>query len=102
MKEKCLTLIIGILIGAILASGGFMIYSKTHTSKTTPLDIQEKGQMHPMDRDGQKSDFTDGERPFNKKDKNSSTDQMPNNGEKLNEEPPKKSDDINTNVTSQS
>ena len=34
MKDKILTLIIGILIGAIIASAGFIIYSKTHnTSK---------------------------------------------------------------------
>lgn len=32
MKEKLVTLIVGILIGAIIVGGGFYIYSKNKTS----------------------------------------------------------------------
>ena len=36
MKDKILTLIIGILIGAIIASAGFVIYIKTNNTNKGP------------------------------------------------------------------
>ena len=36
MKDKILTLIIGILIGAIIASAGFVIYNKTNNKNKGP------------------------------------------------------------------
>lgn len=101
MKEKYLTLVIGILIGAILASGGFLIYNKAHSSKASS-DIPQKGQMRQMDGNGEKPDFTNGEKSFDKKNKNFSNDQMPNNGEMPDGEAPAKPEDNNTDTTSQS
>lgn len=44
MKEKILTLVIGILIGAILATGGFLIYNKTN-SKNKANNRGDRPQM---------------------------------------------------------
>lgn len=44
MKNKILTFIIGVLVGAIIATTGFLIYSKVNTSKT-PQMMQSNGQM---------------------------------------------------------
>lgn len=46
MKDKILTLIIGILIGAILATGGFFIYEKINgDNKKEMPSMQGEGQM---------------------------------------------------------
>lgn len=44
MKEKVLTLIIGILIGAILATGGFLIYNKVNENNSS-TDMSNVPQM---------------------------------------------------------
>lgn len=44
MKSKILTLIIGILIGAIIASTGFIIYNKVN-SKSKKHDLGDRPQM---------------------------------------------------------
>lgn len=45
MKDKILTLIIGILIGAIITSAGFIIYNKSHNRNKRP-DFGTPPQMH--------------------------------------------------------
>lgn len=72
MKEKILTLIVGILIGAILATGGFMIFNKTNTSKSTRPDFP-KGQMQSTDGNAPSRERGNGERK-NKNSSNTTTD----------------------------
>ena len=48
MKGKILTFIIGLLVGAIIATAGFLIYSKTVANNTTQPEMMQmngKGQM---------------------------------------------------------
>lgn len=72
MKDKILTLIIGILIGAIITSVGFFVYTKV-TSNTNNNPQMQNGQMM-------------GEPPS-----------MPGNGEKPDGEPPAKPGEENNN-----
>ena len=48
MKNRILTFIIGILVGAILATAGFLIYSKTINKNINPnerMPFEKNGQM---------------------------------------------------------
>lgn len=57
MKDKILTLIIGILIGAIIATVGFLIYNNVNKKDTS---FQDRGQMmeRPMEmKDGDDANF---------------------------------------------
>ena len=50
MKGKVLTLIIGILIGAILVAGGFLIYNKNYSNNSNQpkmMQTNKNGQMQP-------------------------------------------------------
>ena len=92
MKEKVLTLIIGILIGAILATGGFLIYNKVNEDNTS-TDMSKAPQMP---EDGQMPSG----RPMLEKGEMPSGDQMPGDGQKPDGEPPAKpGEESNTNKT---
>lgn len=53
MKDKILTLIIGILIGAILASAGFLVYSNVKGDSQEGSGQMQNGQMgEPPSMDG--------------------------------------------------
>lgn len=82
MKEKILTLIIGVLIGAIITTGGFFIYNKI--TKSDNINNEFKG-MPPM--------MPNGEMP--------SRSQMLENGQKLEDELHQKTkeNDSNQNKT---
>lgn len=89
MKDKVLTLIIGILIGAILATAGFYIYTKI-TSNSEPQGIptgdfrEMKGERRMPDM--QNENGQDGEMvPGGNKQKRNKQ-----NGEEMDEEPPAK------------
>ena len=48
MKNRILTFIIGILVGAIFATAGFLIYSKTMNKNINPnerIPMEQNGQM---------------------------------------------------------
>lgn len=48
MKSKILPFIIGLLVGAIIATAGFLIYSKTvenNSSQSGMVEMNENGQM---------------------------------------------------------
>lgn len=53
MKEKALTFIIGFLVGAIVATGGFFIYDKVRNNNTenipnnNPQQMMQNGEMMP-------------------------------------------------------
>lgn len=50
MKDKIVFLIIGILIGGIIATTGFLVYSKTITNNSNQpemMQMQQNGQMQP-------------------------------------------------------
>jgi hypothetical protein len=83
MKSKILTLIIGILIGAIITTVGFLIYNKTVAQNSN-----QPGMMQ-MDGNGQmgKPDGDNGEAP---------TKPDGDNGE----EPPTKPEETNTSTNS--
>jgi cell division protein FtsN len=84
MKSKILTLVIGILIGAIITTIGFLIYNKTvakNSNQPEMMQMDGNGQM------GEKPDGDNGEAP-----------EKPDgdNGE----EPPTKPDESNTSTNS--
>jgi hypothetical protein len=96
MKGKVLTLIIGILIGAIITTAGFLIYNKTVAKNSNQPDMMQmdgKGQMgDPSNGDGK----TMGDPPSG--DNNGEAPEKPDgdNGE----EPPTKPDEANSNTSS--
>ena len=54
MKNRILTFIIGILVGAILATAGFLIYSKTinkNINQNERIPMNNNGQMQPPNGD---------------------------------------------------
>ena len=75
MKDKILILIIGILIGAILATGGFLIYTKVNNNKIKNSLSYGTGMMQ------------HGERPEMQKN-GGQPPEMPEGMEKLEGEPP--------------
>ena len=50
MKNRILTFIIGVLVGAIITTIGFYIYEKTGVNKNNPMQNGNKQQM--MQQDG--------------------------------------------------
>ena len=68
MKDKILTLIIGILIGAIITAIGFVIYMKTNNVNETPdfgnLPQMNQGQNFNQNG-GTPPEFPNGEKPSN-------------------------------------
>ena len=93
MKDKIMFLIIGILIGAIITTGGFLIYNKSlsnNVDQPEMMQMNENGQMQPPSNDnmGEPPAKPDGEEQGElpaKPDGNSS------------EEPPAKPEDSNSN-----
>ena len=74
MKNKILTFVIGILVGAIIATAGFLIYEKTNTNNEMPNMERTREMMNrgdgeiPPDRpDGE------GEMKFNRQKNNQNT-----------------------------
>ena len=45
MKEKCLTFIIGVLVGAIIATGGYYFYSKSNSKNFRGMPDRERPTM---------------------------------------------------------
>ena len=78
MKDKIMFLIIGVLIGAIITTVGFLIYNKSLSNNMDEPKMNQNGQMQPPSNDnmGEPPAKPDGE-----------------NGE----EPPAKPDDLNSN-----
>jgi hypothetical protein len=82
MKNKILTLIIGILIGAIITTIGFLVYNKIivkNSSRPDMVQMDENGQMSepPSGENGEvpeKPDGDNGEEPPAKPDESSSSD----------------------------
>ena len=72
MKDKIIFLIIGILIGAIITTCGFLIYEKTNTSNM----------MHNREMAGEMMDRGDGETP---PDRHDGEDGMKSNRQKNNQ-----------------
>ena len=54
MKEKILTFIIGVLVGAIIATGGYYIYSKNNNKNHRGMPNGERPAM--MQQDGNSTD----------------------------------------------
>ena len=94
MKDKILMLIIGILIGAILATGGFLICNKSNT-KNVPSNPRENFQMR-NDGGRQKGQRPDG-KMFDGEIPNDA--EIPD-GEKTEGELPAKQSDENEDVVS--
>lgn len=87
MKNKILTFVIGLLVGAIITSAGFLIYNKVvanNSEQTEMTQMDGRGMQRPSDGN---MDENMGERP-----------EMPSgeNGET----PPTKPDESNNNTNS--
>ena len=71
MKDKIMFLIIGVLIGAIITTGGFLIYNKSLSNNATQPEMMQmngNGQMQPPPNDNMgeppaKPDGENGEEP---------------------------------------
>mgnify|MGYP003571488704 CR=1 FL=1 len=63
MKDKTLTFIIGMLIGAIIASAGFILYLKTNKKETTNDVVQNTNFEGIPQRDHGKNFNQNGETP---------------------------------------
>ena len=71
MKNKIMFLIIGILIGAIITTGGFLIYNKSlsnNEAQPEMMQMNENGQMGPPSNENMgeppaKPDGENGEEP---------------------------------------
>jgi cell division protein FtsN len=79
MKSKILTFIIGILIGAIITTIGFLIYNKTvaqNSNQPEMMQMDGNGQMSKPDGDNgeapEKPDGDNGEEPPTKPDESNS------------------------------
>lgn len=63
MKNKILTFIIGVLIGAIITTGFFLIYEKVNNNNSMPngerpqMMKMENGETPPEKPDGEKTDY---------------------------------------------
>ena len=89
MKDKILTLIIGVLIGAILTAGGFLIYNSVKgnpsNNEMNQRPMMNKGERPEIPNGGQNpnGEMPDGEASFmpgeNQEQENT---QMQNNGQK--------------------
>lgn len=91
MKEKILTLIIGILIGAIITAGGFLLFGKNTSGKIDGRDGGRPSQM----QQGQMENFIPGEKP-------DGTPPDGANGDEQNTTPPAKPNETNNNNNSNS
>ncbi len=86
MKEKILLFIIGVLVGGIIATGAFYVYSKSTSDCST--EVTEQGNFDrsgmrggQMGENGQPPEMPNGERPG---DANNSNTQSKTNTEKSN------------------
>lgn len=111
MKNKILTFIIGLLVGAILATGGFLIYEQSKSSEDSDTNVNDF-EGRPQMPNGE--NFNGGTPPdMNNMDSNSipqrpdgSSSQMPQRSEEntssdntTNTPPEKPADDSRTNMT---
>lgn len=60
MKEKILTFIIGVLVGAIIATGGYYLYSKNNDNHRGGMPDGERPAM--MQQDGNNTDGSNTDR----------------------------------------
>lgn len=95
MKDKIMCLIIGVLIGAIITTCGFLIYNKSLSNNSTQPEttqMNENGQMQPPSNDnmGEPPAKPDGEEQVEPPAKPDGDN---------NEEPPAKPEDSNSNNT---
>ena len=80
MKEKIKIFIIGVLVGAVLSTGAFYIYTATTNNNCGGNNIEMNGGQPPDKPDGEPPDKPDGEsdkpdgESSNKKSKKSSSD----------------------------
>ena len=72
MKNKIVTFIIGMLVGAIIATGGFFIYQKLHYSKGMQRGDRPEGMIERRDGETppEKPDGDQGEPPDKKDNQN--------------------------------
>ena len=74
MKDKVMFLIIGILIGAIITTAGFLIYNKTVAQNTNQPEMMQTNPNGQMGEPPEKPDGDSGEEPPAKpEDSNNST-----------------------------
>lgn len=64
MKNKILTFIIGVLVGAIIVAAGFLIYEKTNTNSHS-MPNGERPQMMESENGGTPPEKPDGEQGQN-------------------------------------
>ena len=88
MKEKILTFIIGVLVGAIIATGGYYLYSKNNNSKHGGMPNGERpammGQNENMGTPPEKPSDDDGSGPKGEPGQKENTENTQNNNTNTN------------------
>lgn len=101
MKEKILPFIIGLLVGAIIATGCFYLYNKTHEVAIPQGEFNGgPGGMHQRGERGNFEKNSDGNTLTEDEDRPELPDGMSANGEKLEGEPPAKPGEANSTENS--
>ena len=94
MKDKIMYLIIGILIGAIIATAGFLIYNKSNSNNTT---TNETVQMSPNGQMGEPPSGNNMGEPPAKPDGDNGEEPPAKPSGDNNQTPPAKPDETNQN-----
>ena len=86
MKDKIIVFIIGLLVGAIITTGGFLIYEKInsdniqmHTNERRQMMDIPDGKTLPNQIDGNQNDTTKTERQFKNNDLKDKSEKNDNN-----------------------
>lgn len=100
MKNKVLIFIIGVLIGAIIATGGFLIYSKVSNDNSN--DDSNQSQNMQMNNNGGQDPSSNGDMqdPPEKPDGDNTTEPPEKPDGESNNESLEKPDDLNNNLNS--
>ena len=83
MKEKIIVFIIGVLVGAVLATGAFFIYTKVSSSNNTTEQTQQITGERPEMNGEEPPELPNGEKPSGERpDKSSNENTTENNTKK--------------------
>lgn len=96
MKNKILIFIIGLLVGAILATGGFLIYEQSKSSENSELNVNNF-EGRPQRPDG--DNFNGGTPPDMSGSMPQRPDENTSSDSETNTPPEKPSEDSRTNMT---
>ena len=87
MKEKIIIFAIGLLVGAVLSTGAFLVYSKTskcNRDHQMQMNMQQRGQVPQGNSQGMPGQNNQGMMPNQNNNQNGQPPEMPNNNQQNN------------------